>query len=36
MDDTMKVSLVNDALNMAIKQMKPPAVLLWHMARPKG
>jgi len=33
MDDTMKVSLVNDALNMAITQRKPPAGLLWHTDR---
>ena len=30
MDDTMKVSLVNDALNMAIQQRNPTAGLLWH------
>jgi len=33
MDDTMKVSLVNDALNMAINQRKPPKGLLWHTDR---
>ena len=33
MDDTMKVSLVNDALNMAIEQRNPPAGLLWHTDR---
>jgi transposase InsO family protein len=33
MDDNMKVSLVNDALNMAIKQRNPPAGLLWHTDR---
>ena len=33
MDDTMKVSLVNDALNMAIKQRRPKAGLLWHTDR---
>ena len=33
MDDTMKVSLVNDALNMAITQRNPPAGLLWHTDR---
>jgi transposase InsO family protein len=31
MDDTMKVSLVNDALSMAIKQRSPLKGLLWHM-----
>ncbi len=31
MNDTMKVSLVNDTLNMAIEQRNPPAGLLWHM-----
>ena len=30
MDDTMKVSLVNDALNMAIKHRRPNSGLLWH------
>lgn len=30
MDDTMKVSLVNDALNMAITHRNPSKVLLWH------
>jgi len=33
MDDTMKVSLVNDALNMAIRHRKPPKGLLWHTDR---
>lgn len=33
MDDTMKVSLVNDALNMAINYRKPPKGLLWHTDR---
>jgi putative transposase len=33
MDDTMKVSLVNDALNMAIQQRKPLKGLLWHTDR---
>ena len=33
MDDTMKVSLVNDALNMAISYTKPPKGLLWHTDR---
>ncbi len=33
MDDTMKVSLVNDALNMAIKHRKPSAGLIWHTDR---
>lgn len=33
MDDTMKVSLVNDALNMAISYKKPPKGLLWHTDR---
>ncbi len=33
MDDTMKVSLVNDALQMAIKQRKPQAGLIWHTDR---
>jgi len=33
MDDTMKVSLVNDALNMAISHRKPPKGLLWHTDR---
>ena len=31
MDDTMKVSLVNDALIMAIKHRRPESGLLWHM-----
>jgi len=33
MDDTMKVSLVNDALNMAIQQRNPLTGLLWHTDR---
>ena len=33
MDDTMKVSLVNDALSMAISYRKPPKGLLWHTDR---
>ena len=33
MDDNMKVSLVNDALLMAIKQRKPQAGLIWHTDR---
>jgi len=33
MDDTMKVSLVNDALNMAIKHRKPDKGLIWHPDR---
>ena len=33
MDDTMKVSLVNDALNMAIKHRNPAKGLLWHTDR---
>ena len=33
MDDTMKVSLVNDALNMAIKHRRPSSGLLWHTDR---
>ena len=33
MDDTMKVSLVNDALNMAITHRNPPKGLLWHTDR---
>ena len=33
MDDTMKVSLVNDALNMALISRKPPKGLLWHTDR---
>jgi len=33
MDDTMKVSLVNDALNMAIHHRKPPKGLIWHTDR---
>ncbi len=33
MDDTMKVSLVNNALEMAIKQRRPEHGLLWHTDR---
>ena len=33
MDDTMKVSLVNDALIMAIQRRSPPAGLVWHTDR---
>jgi putative transposase len=33
MDDNMKVSLVNDALNMAIHHRNPPNGLLWHTDR---
>ena len=33
MDDTMKVSLVNDALNMAISHRNPSEGLLWHTDR---
>lgn len=33
MDDTMKVSLVNDALNMAILTRNPAKGLLWHTDR---
>lgn len=33
MDDTMKTSLVNDALNMAINNRKPPKGLIWHTDR---
>ena len=33
MDDTMKVSLVNDALNMAIRHRNPQKGLLWHTDR---
>jgi len=33
MDDTMKVSLVNDALDMAIKRRKPAKGLIWHTDR---
>ena len=33
MDDTMKVSLVNDALEMAIKRRKPSKGLIWHTDR---
>jgi transposase InsO family protein len=31
MDDNMRVSLVNDALDMAIKRRNPPNGLIWHM-----
>ncbi|NOQ32401.1 MAG: IS3 family transposase [Helicobacteraceae bacterium] len=33
MADTMKVSLVNDALTMAIKHRNPPIGLIWHTDR---
>jgi len=33
MDDTMKVSLVNDALSMAILHRKPSQGLIWHTDR---
>lgn len=33
MDDNMRVSLVNDALEMAIKRRSPPAGLIWHTDR---
>ena len=33
MDDTMKVSLVNDALNMAILHRNPSKGLIWHTDR---
>ena len=33
MDDTMKVSLVNDSLNMAIAHRNPQKWLLWHTDR---
>ena len=33
MDDTMKVSLVNDALNMALKHRTPKNGLVWHTDR---
>jgi transposase InsO family protein len=33
MDDTMKVSLVNDALNMAMIHRKPSKGLIWHTDR---
>jgi len=33
MDDTMKVSLVNDALNMALIARKPQKGLIWHTDR---
>ncbi|MCD6172789.1 MAG: hypothetical protein J7J96_03235 [Sulfurimonas sp.] len=31
MDDTMKISLVNNALDIAIKRRKPDPSLIWHM-----
>ena len=33
MNDNMRVSLVNDALEMAIKRRNPPAGLIWHTDR---
>jgi len=33
MDDNMRVSLVNDALKMAIKRRNPPEGLIWHTDR---
>lgn len=33
MDDTMKVSLVNDALNMALRHRSPKQGLVWHTDR---
>ena len=33
MDDNIKVSLVNDALKMAIAQINPPLGLIWHTDR---
>ena len=33
MDDTMKVSLVNDALSMAILHRNPASGLIWHTDR---
>lgn len=33
MDDTMKTSLVNDALNIAIKHRRPKTGLIWHTDR---
>lgn len=33
MDDTMKVSLVNDALNMALRHRTPKEGLIWHTDR---
>ena len=33
MDDNMKTSLVNDALNMALISRKPPKGLIWHTDR---
>jgi len=31
MDDNMRVTLVNDALKMALRRRKPPTGLIWHM-----
>ena len=33
MDDNMQVSLVNDALQMALSNRKPPSQLIWHTDR---
>ena len=33
MEDNMRVTLVNDALKMAIQRKKPPAGLIWHTDR---
>ena len=33
MDDNMRVSLVNDALEMAIQRRRPPSGLIWHTDR---
>ncbi|MAC82717.1 MAG: IS3 family transposase [Arcobacter sp.] len=33
MNDTMKVNLVNDALNMALRHRKPKQELIWHTDR---
>jgi transposase InsO family protein len=33
MDDHMRISLVNDALSMAIKRRNSPAGLIWHTDR---
>ncbi len=33
MDETMKVSLVNDALKMALENRNPPKGLIWHTDR---
>ncbi len=33
MDDNMKVSIVNDALNMALQTRNPPKGLIWHTDR---